>query len=60
MNEEMIQLSAWLKVDKLSLNIDKTHFMLFKRKRKIRKEIEIKIDDEMINQVSLTLTHSLS
>ena len=54
MNEEMIKISAWLKIDKLSLNIDKTHFMLFKGKRKIRKGIEIKIDNRMINQVSET------
>ena len=54
MNEEMIKISAWFKVNKLSLNIDKTHFMLFKGKRKIRKGIEIIIDDKMINQVSET------
>ena len=54
MNEEMIKISAWLKINKLSLNIDKTHFMLFKGKRKIRKGIEIKIDNRMINQVSET------
>ena len=54
MNEEMIKISAWLKINKLSLNIDKTPFMLFKGKRKIRKGIEIKIDDRIINQVSET------
>ena len=53
MNEEMIKISAWLKINKLSLNIDKTHFMLFKGK-KIRKGIKIKIDDKVINQVSET------
>ena len=54
MNEEMIKISAWLKINKLSLITGKTHFMLFKGKRKIRKGIEIKIDNRMINQVSET------
>ena len=59
MNEEMIKISAWLKINKLSLNIDKTHFMLFKGKRIIRKGIEIKIDDKIINQVSETNGYTL-
>ena len=42
MNEEMIDISAWLKIYKLSLNIDKTHFMFVKGKTKIHKGIEIK------------------
>ena len=46
-----------LKVNKVSLNIDKTHFILFKakrKKRKIRKRVEIKIDGKTISHVSVT------
>ena len=30
LNDEMKKVDTWLKVNKLSLNISKTHFMLFK------------------------------
>ena len=33
-NKELERVSIWLKVNKLSLNIKKTHFMLFSNKRK--------------------------
>ena len=32
-NIELSQISLWLKTNKLSLNIKKTHFMLFHRKK---------------------------
>ena len=32
LNTEMMKISSWLKANKLSLNIDKTHYMLFKGK----------------------------
>ena len=50
LNMEMIEISSWLKADKLSLYINKTHYMLFKGKRKIRDEINIKIDHTQIKQ----------
>ena len=34
-NRELQNVSDWLKLNKLSLNIDKTHFIIFKRPRKI-------------------------
>ena len=33
LSEELAELSVWLKVNKLSLNIKKTHFMIFTRKK---------------------------
>ena len=32
-NSELAQISTWLKVNKLSLNIKKTHYMVFTRKQ---------------------------
>ena len=54
MNEELKSLSKWLKVDKLSLNIKKTHFMLFSSKRKYSENVDIKIDGQKIERVSKT------
>ena len=54
LNMEMIKISSWLKANKLSLNIYKTHFMLFKGKRKIKDEINIKIDHTQIKQTQCT------
>ena len=33
MNEEMIKIVEWLRVNKLSLNLKKTHFIIFRRNR---------------------------
>ena len=54
LNMEMIKISSWLKANKLSLNINKTHFMLFKGKNKIKDEIIIKIDHTQIKQTQCT------
>ena len=34
MNQELRKITSWLSVHKLSLNVKKTHFMIFKTKRK--------------------------
>ena len=52
-NNGLSQISLWLKSNKLSLNIKKTHFMVFHRK-KIDGDIKIKIDDEEIDWVYKT------
>ena len=54
MNEELQSLSKWLKVNKLSLNIKKTHFMLFSNKKKYCENVTIKIDGQNIKRVSKT------
>ena len=54
LNTEMITISSWLKANKLSLNINKTHYMLFKEGRTINDEISIKIDHTQIKQIQCT------
>ena len=55
MNESLKDISLWLKVNKLSLNIDKTHFLIFKNRRKlIDYEPIIMIDSKVINRVYST------
>ena len=34
MNQELRKITSWLSTNKLSLNVKKTHFMIFKTKRK--------------------------
>ena len=53
----MPKFSQWLKVNKLSLNIDKTKFILFKpRQKKIHQSFRIAIDNNKeIKQVKETV-----
>ena len=54
-NIELEKVSKWLKLNKLSLNVSKTHFMLFKRKRKVVDfSPSLFIDSQPISQVSQT------
>ena len=43
MNEEISNVTEWLKINKLSLNLKKTHFMLFRRRR-----AKFKLDNDLI------------
>ena len=53
MNQELINVTSWLSCNKLSLNVKKTHFMLFKTERKkIDQVFEIKINDKLIDMVN--------
>ena len=55
MNEEMTKLIEWLRTNRLSLNIEKTHFMMLrKRKKKITFNNELLIDDKKVEQVAKT------
>jgi len=55
MNKELVKINTWLQLNKLSLNLTKTNFMLFKSSRnKINKEPKIKIKDNYIIQVNNT------
>src|SRR6056300_1642011 len=55
MNEEMLKVVKWLKVNKLSLNLKKTHFMVFKRrKRKVNLNESLVINDVQVPQVEQT------
>lgn len=52
-NEELCKISSWLKANKLSLNVKKTHYILFHRKKKSY-PVKLIIDDENIEQVKHT------
>ena len=57
MNKELGKLSTgtWLALNKLSLNLAKTHFILFKSTwKKMESELTIKINDTQISQVKHT------
>ena len=53
-NKELTLVSKWLKVNKLSLNIKKTHFMIFSNKSDVCGQIDIRIDGEPIQAVGKT------
>ena len=48
MNEELINIVNWLNANRLSLNIDKTNFMIFKPKNRIIENIDIKMNGSNI------------
>ena len=55
MREEAIKLVDWLRLNKLSLNLKKTHFILFHKKRaKVSISEELVIDGVKINRVEHT------
>ena len=55
MNEELVKINTWLQLNKLSLNLTKPNFMLFKSSnKKITKKLNIKIKDHYITQVKST------
>ena len=54
LNFELSKISHWLKVNKLSLNIGKTHFMVFTNKKKRLDELNIMIDGIKIEEVRKT------
>ena len=54
LNEELTEIDLWLKANKLSLNIKKTHYMLFKNRGATEKDICLKIENEPITQVKKT------
>ena len=45
-------ITEWLKANKLSLNIKKTHYMCFSAKNKVKPDISLKIDGEIIAEVT--------
>ena len=54
MNNELKEISLWLKANKLSFNIKKTHFMIFSSKNKPHPNRCINIDGETINETAKT------
>jgi len=52
-NKELDHLAMWFKANKLSLNIDKTSYILFRnRGQKMKNNLNINIDGVNINQVN--------
>ena len=54
LNDELNEISTWLKVNKLSLNVKKTHYMIFSRKKMCKKFITLKINGQGISEVMRT------
>ena len=55
MNQELDKLTIWLKANKLTLNISKTHYMIFHRTRIIRDNYPpIYLDNKQIDNVKFT------
>ena len=52
LNNELENISLWLKINKLSLDVKKTHYMVFTRKRKITTDISLNIDGNLMTEVS--------
>ena len=50
LSKELAELSLWLKVNRLSLNLKKTQYMIFTRKKSISEKINIKIDNQNISE----------
>ena len=53
-NEDLQAIQEWLNCDKLSLNVLKTHYMIFLPRNKIVNDIEIKIYGTRIQRVYVT------
>ena len=53
-NEELSHLAAWLKINKLSLNLKKTHYMVFTNKRSPASTIKLEINNERIVETCKT------
>ena len=52
--KDLTKISEWLKINKLSLNIKKTQFMIFTNKNSTQPDFEIKIDGHRIDQTFKT------
>ena len=51
---DLMRISEWLKINKLSLNIKKTQFMIFTNKNASKPNIDLKIDGHKIEQTVKT------
>lgn len=55
MNQEPKKVTAWLTANKLSLNINKTNFIIFKSNRKkLKNKANVIINEHTIDQVKYT------
>ena len=50
-NTELLNLSLWLKVNRLALNIDKTNFLIFHSSRRtVNRNVTLKLDKKAISE----------
>ena len=54
LNIELDKLSIWLTSNKLTLNIDKSHFVIFHRARLKQNNVNISLCDISLNRVTFT------
>ena len=54
LNSELAKLTEWLKANTLSINVSKTHYMVFHRSRRKLDEGNILLNNTIIKQVSIT------
>ena len=65
-NRELVKVNDWLKVNKLSLNVGKTKYMLFSKPYKILPNLDIQISNSTLELVTnftflgLTIDHNLT
>ena len=57
LNKDLQILNDWFKTNKLSLNVSKTQYMIFNKKKKLSQnaELNIIIGQENVNQVKYTI-----
>ena len=53
-NNELEKLDIWFRVNKLSLNVNKTNFIMFTNKKQLRPTVSIVLNGKNIEQVSHT------
>ena len=53
-NNELEKLDIWFRVNKLSLNVNKTNFIMFTNKKQLRATVNIVLNGKNIEQVSHT------
>ena len=55
MNNELKKLNTWFNVNKLSLNVSKTKYMIFHScNKKVNKQIDIRLNETLIERVEVT------
>ena len=53
-NNELLEISTWLKINKLSLNVRKTHHMIFTTNRKVKPSVALSVEGHSIDEVDNT------
>ena len=54
LNEELRNIASWLKINKLSLNVNKTQYMVFTRKLNKIEDIVLRVEGQTIERVTQT------